>query len=196
MKPKLLDPDKKLGLHIGCGPIHLPSTPEVKWINIDYEERHRADCTMDCCTALRFEWDRPISFVWSCHMLEHLEYPVKVGQFLWHCYDSLAPGGILRLAVPDLERVARGYVKGHDLKAIYSPLFKGFYAFDCPAERFLYFMREWQHSMVYDFDLLGLHLQAAGFTNFKPMKFNESAIPGFHYDRFESESLYVEALKP
>jgi len=128
-------------------------------------------------------------------MLEHLAYPTKVEQFLWHCRDRLARGGLLRLAVPDLERVARGYARGHDLKAIYGETFKGFYAIDCPAERFLYFMREWRHTMVYDFDLLARHLKRAGFTDFKPMKVNESKIPGFHYDRFESESLYVEAVK-
>lgn len=180
-------------LHIGCGPIHIPSTPEVNWTNIDHQEIHRPDIVMDCLNlAARFDqWS--IDGIWSCHMLEHLNYPRDTQWFLSGCHYILKPGSIIRLAVPDLEKIAAAYVRGDGLEFIYGKEFKGYYYKDCPAERFHFFMHAWEHKIVFDFRLLFTLLQEAGFTNVKRQHYNRSDNRDFHHDRFESESLYVEA---
>ncbi len=181
------------GLHLGCGPIKIESTPEMIWVNVDKEEASAANVVMDVCDYLALTG--PIAdVIWSCHMLEHLPYPAGVTWFLRACREALKPGGILRLAVPDLETATYLYETGQTEK-LYGKDFKGFYHKDCDAERFHFFMHAWEHTMVFDFDLLFALLKEAGFSDIRKCVFGESAIPDWHYDRFESESLYVEAVK-
>jgi SAM-dependent methyltransferase len=47
--------------------------------------------------------------VYHSHLLEHLDREV-VPDFLKECHRVLKPGGILRVVVPDLEKLARSYV--------------------------------------------------------------------------------------
>lgn len=51
-----------------------------------------------------------VEVVCSSHTLEHLPRE-EAEAFLHESYRALAPGGVLRLAVPDLERKARDYLK-------------------------------------------------------------------------------------
>ncbi len=47
--------------------------------------------------------------VYHSHLLEHLDQEVAPS-FLQECHRVLKPGGILRVVVPDLEKLARGYL--------------------------------------------------------------------------------------
>lgn len=54
--------------------------------------------------------DESFDVVYHSHVLEH--FPRKDGEaFLIECRRVLKPGGILRVAVPDLEQIAREYLK-------------------------------------------------------------------------------------
>lgn len=180
-------------LHIGCGPIRM----EDGWTNIDINSSPAVDVVMNCLEISAKFGEGTISAIWMCHALEHLAYPDDVMTFLRVARHALCPGGIMRLAVPDLEIAARAFANGSDLKFLYGPEFKGFYHKDCRAERMTFFCREWQHTMMFDFCLLSDLLRDAGFESNKILRcdFNRSGIPGFHHDRFESESLYVECRK-
>lgn len=179
-----------LKLHIGCGPIRMAG-----WTNIDQNESPATDIVMDCCDIVGQFGPDSADAIYSCHMLEHLSYPDKVLAFLVACRTVLKSNGVLRIAVPDLGIAARAYAAGNDMKFIYGESHHGFYYKDCAAERFLYFMREWQHTVVFDYDLLRSLLFDAGFDNGLARFFNCSLIPGFSHDRFESESIYVESVK-
>ncbi len=169
----------------GCGPIKLDG-----YINIDIEPSHNPDICGDILT-MDFEG---LDVIYSCHMLEHLEVNDAATALALFC-KWLRPGGILRLAVPSLEIAAQAYVGGSDMKFLYGADFKGYYLHDTPCERFNFFMKEWSHKITYDFQQLGTMLSNAGFKIIERKEANSSAIPGFDYDRFISESLYVECIK-
>lgn len=91
-------------VNVGCG-----RTFHDDWLNLDLvshsPEVHACDLRKgiplpDCsCTAL-----------YSSHVLEHL--PLRDGLRMLHeCFRVLKAGGTIRIVVPDLERIARDYVK-------------------------------------------------------------------------------------
>lgn len=89
-------------LHIGSGKVYLPG-----WTNVDLFSNAKADLY---CDMLRLPFD-PESFdlVYSSHVLEHTHrHTVLAVLHQWR--SLLKPGGILRLAVPDFDAVARYYL--------------------------------------------------------------------------------------
>src|SRR5579863_8682139 len=61
-------------LNCGCGPMVKPG-----WLNIDMEKR--ADLQLDLRKGLPFP-DKSVSFIYSEHFFEHLEYPKEATTFL------------------------------------------------------------------------------------------------------------------
>lgn len=185
----------RVGLHVGCGPIKYPSTEAWTWTNIDISDQHSPDIQMDCLQLSSKFGDNYADWIVSQHHIEHLAYPGDVMTFLKVCRHVLKPGGILRLAVPDIGKIAKAYAAGDDMTFIYGMEHKGFEHKDCPAERLLYFMRAWSHTFIPDWALMRELLNDAGFSHIRECHSNDTEIPGFTYDRFQSESLYVEAKK-
>ncbi len=181
----------RYGLHAGCGPIKYGSTHGVTWINMDREARHNPDlvgCVMNLESYFGQDY---FSFISSTHMLEHLPWPAGVQKFFSEAKKVLKPGGILRLVVPDLKKVAAKYVAGEDLKDIYDGPYWTYR--DQPATRFMEFCRGWDHTIIFDEQLLRSLTEEAGFTDFKVMPFSVSQIPELSgRDRFQSESISVE----
>jgi hypothetical protein len=89
-----------LRLHIGCGPGRLDG-----WINIDV---HPAPLAMNVLWGLPFP-DRSVSRVFVSHLLEHLHYPRDVTFFLGELRRVMAPGAVVRVVVPDIERCIEAY---------------------------------------------------------------------------------------
>ena len=174
--------------NIGCGPIYMDG-----WVNIDISSHHRTDICGDIL-QLHID-DNTFDVILSTHMFEHLAYPVDAVECLNRFYRWLKPGGIFRLAVPDLERAANAYSAGSNLKFLYGGDFKGYYYKDTPCERFNFFVKAWEHQMCYDYNLLRELLKDAGFNIIEKREANVTHIPNFNHDRFISESLYVEAVK-
>jgi SAM-dependent methyltransferase len=149
--------------------------------------------------------------VYSSHMLEHLPRREAEG-FLREAYRILAPGGVLRLAVPDLERQARSYVSLLDQARTGG-------AAEAPADAFmrstilgvesLWSVRRPQeicrvlyardrHAWMWDGPSLTMVLRRVGFGQVAERGFRESVIPEVDLLDLESrreESLYVEAEK-
>ena len=177
-------------VHIGCGPIHLPG-----WVNIDKEWGHHPDLQMNCLNLSDVFRRCTVDHIFSCHMLEHLEWPSGVVNFFQVTIAALKRGGVLRLVVPDLMKVAKLYVEGDDLKGIYDgPFHEGP---DCAATRFMYFCRAWDHQVLFDERLLRMLMTDAGFVNIRVMPFGESDVRELQgLDRFESESISIEGMKP
>lgn len=173
-------------LHIGSGPIYLEG-----WVNIDISDAHKSDI---CADVLTLDF-KEVDVIYSCHFFEHLSYPNDAIKALSLFYNWLRPGGVLRLAVPDLGLAAVDYVMKGDLKFLYGGDFKGYYHKDTPCERFNFFIKAWEHQMCYDFELLKSLLQDGGFETIYKTGANQSQIQNFNHDRFISESLYVEAIK-
>jgi SAM-dependent methyltransferase len=90
-------------LNIGCGSTFhpdwenidvVPSSPEIRSWNLQHGLPY-GDQTVDVC--------------YTSHVLEHLSRKCAQ-QLLRECFRVLKPGGILRVVVPDLEAIAKGYL--------------------------------------------------------------------------------------
>ncbi len=63
----------------------------------------------DICEGLPFD-DGTFDVVYHSHVLEHLS-PVDGESLVSECHRVLRPGGVLRMVVPDLERIAELYLQ-------------------------------------------------------------------------------------
>lgn len=98
---------RPLLLNLGCGGHFHPA-----WVNIDLVSRHPAVMEHDIQSHLPYA-DATFNVVYHSHVLEHLP-KWKAFSFLSECIRVLKPGGILRIAIPDLETICRLYLKNLD----------------------------------------------------------------------------------
>jgi SAM-dependent methyltransferase len=91
-------------LNLGCGRRHHP-----EWINVDFHSTGPGVMAHDLKGPLPFE-DCEFDAVYHSHLLEHLPKP-QAPLLLRECHRVLKPGGVLRVVVPDLERITRLYLR-------------------------------------------------------------------------------------
>src|SRR6266576_6947071 len=92
------------GLNLGCGTRFHP-----EWTNIDVGYVNPHVQIHDVRKGLPF-LDDTFDVVYHSHLLEHLPRESAL-PFSQECYRVLKRGGIIRVAVPDLERIARLYLQ-------------------------------------------------------------------------------------
>lgn len=93
-----------LAVHLGCGPEYIEGM-----VNIDGNILRKIDLWYDVRCKLPFP-ESSVSFVYSCHMLEHL-YPTEALRLLGEIQRVLTDDGEARFAVPSMEhalRITRG----------------------------------------------------------------------------------------
>jgi hypothetical protein len=78
------------------------------WINLDYNAAAPDVRRADLLGRLPLP-DNGAALVYSSHFLEHIPRN-QVPDFLAECWRILAPGGVLRLVLPDLENLCRAYL--------------------------------------------------------------------------------------
>lgn len=152
-------------LHLGCGPNHFHG-----WVNIDIDPSVHPDVRLD----LRLGLPVPASIatlIHSEHVLEHFSLADGT-RLLADCYRALAPGGILRVAMPDLRALVEHY--SADWRAqdwLENPAYD---EIDTPAHMLNYALREWGHRYLYDFEDLESRLQHVGFQYIKRVRWGDS----------------------
>lgn len=128
--------------------------------------------------------DCTVDFLYSSHFLEHLSRSAGRA-LLMECLRVLKPGGVLRIAVPDLERAWHMYATGEKERMIHDFFF---------AEDETGFG---QHRYAYDYDLLANALSEIGFNQIQRAKFQEGETPDLPMlDNREDYSLFVEGHRP
>lgn len=90
-------------LNLGCGQRFHPA-----WTNLDLAPADPSIRRCDVTRPLPFE-GAAFDAVYHAHLLEHLPRAQAL-PFLHECRRVLKPGGILRLAIPNLEAIARLYL--------------------------------------------------------------------------------------
>jgi predicted SAM-dependent methyltransferase len=90
--------------NLGCGVRHHSA-----WINIDFHGDGHTVLAWDLQRGLPLP-DASCDVVYSSHAIEHFDRR-GVRRFMDECWRVLRPGGILRLVTPDLEGIARAYLK-------------------------------------------------------------------------------------
>jgi predicted SAM-dependent methyltransferase len=91
-------------LNLGCGERY-----HAAWINIDIRAKNKNVIEYNILKGIPFPNDT-FDVVYHSHLLEHLTL-VDGKNFLKECYRVLKPKGILRIVVPDLERIIKEYIK-------------------------------------------------------------------------------------
>jgi hypothetical protein len=143
-------------------------------------------------------------------MLEHLARP-QAEAFLRQAHRILVPRGILRLALPDLERLAREYlrrierVRGQPLDEIPSDEFLLGAGLGCPWSlrreplRVLQWVRGREaHLWMWDGPSLATLCRRVGFAEVRERGFRDSSIPEIErldLERRREDSFFLEAVR-
>jgi predicted SAM-dependent methyltransferase len=93
-------------LNIGCGRRY-----HRDWVNLDLDSSDPDVIRHDVTAGVPFE-SAEFDVVYHSHILEHLK-PEQGEELIAECFRVLKPGGVLRVVVPDLERIARLYLETH-----------------------------------------------------------------------------------
>ena len=91
-------------LNLGCG-----NRYHRDWINVDFVSPSSEVISYDLTRRLPFA-ESEIDVVYHSHLLEHFRKDHALC-FLTECFRILKPGGIIRVAVPDLEQIVRAYLE-------------------------------------------------------------------------------------
>lgn len=162
-----LDSAEEPKLHIGCGTFIKDG-----WLNVDLNPHYGAEF-MDASQEFPFP-DESFNYVYSEHLLEHLSY-LGGKNFLSESFRVLKTGGVLRIALPDLEFLIRLYQnpdhRAHRQYINWSInqytrwMEDDFVNRTVPACYVLnHYMHAWGHQMVYDKEMLQCMLEGAGFA--------------------------------
>lgn len=140
-----------------------------------------------------------VDVLYSSHMLEHLDR-IDAAKFMTEARRVLAPGGIFRLAVPDLEKMVSRYREQKDADVFIEAMLL---TQDRPRSLSqkikMLFVGPRNHQWMYDGLSLVKLLDAFGFVNARILKGGDTTIvnPGaLDLTEREEESVYVEAVKP
>ena len=91
-------------LNLGCG-----SRFHSSWTNIDFNSTGGGVIAYNLTRGIPFP-NASFDVVYHSHLLEHLPRDSAEG-FICECHRVLKMNGVLRVAVPDLEIIARTYLK-------------------------------------------------------------------------------------
>jgi len=155
-------------LHIGCGKIALKG-----WINIDESELSSADLVWDVTQGLPFEANS-CRLIYCEHFLEHVAIK-RAAFFLKECRRVLKREGVMRIAMPDLEQLARKYFSD-DWKEQDWLKWPEHKFIQTRAEMINIAFRWWGHQWLYDREELLRRLHEAGFQEVRFVVRNESEV--------------------
>ena len=195
----------ELKLHIGSGPYVLDG-----WINLDV---FPAQFSTNVLWGLPFT-NGQCRYVFVSHLLEHLFYPTDAASLLDDIHRILAPGGVVRIVVPDIAQCIEAY-QNNDTGFFQSRI-EHWGAGDGQATRLEHFLSyagagpdpAWlfeAHKFGYDLETLTRALERAGFKTISSSRFMQSAHPELRVDEHSQVasathngrhySLFVEAIK-
>jgi predicted SAM-dependent methyltransferase len=173
-------------LHLGCGDKILDG-----FVNIDIREKKGV--LIDDVAKLFSQKNNSISLIYACHVLEHFgRYEFQKVLKRW--YSILIPGGILRLAVPDIEQACVYYLKYKNIEEVMG-LFYGGQTY--PSN---------YHYIGFDYKFLNNKLLETGFKSTRTWDwktaehshvddFSQAYLPHMNKENGTLMSLNIEAIK-
>jgi predicted SAM-dependent methyltransferase len=174
-------------LNWGCG-----SWAEPGWINSDISESPGVDIVCDIREGLPLE-DESIEYAVSIHALPEIPYP-QLLPTLQELRRVLEPGGILRLALPDIEKGFEAYRNG-DRDYFLVPDDE----WSSMGAKFIVQMIWYGYSRtLFTYEFAEELLQKAGFSSVARCDFKQTHGPYpdiVQLDNRERESLFVEAVR-
>lgn len=200
-QPLRLQGDTPHYLNLGCGTNILDG-----FVNADFFTTRGIDFAADLRYPLRIA-DNSFDGIICEHTLEHLTYD-EVARLLKECHRVLKPGGILRIAVPDLSIFIHHYcADDREWFARWEQLMfigstdpeRAKRRLQTPMEALSFVTQEYGHVSSWDIETLSAYLGRSGFYSVTQRQFRKGACSELLYD-LDSEdrklvSLYVEAVK-
>jgi len=187
---KIADAGRPIYLNLGSGPRGLADS---HWINVD--------CYADTNVHYLMDFNRKWPFPDNCfdgifceHVFEHFDY--EQGQVLLReCWRVLGVGGCLRIIVPDGAKIMRTFFENPGEFPSWRTR-----GTSCPMEAVnSYFRQRYEHQCMYDWQLLAHQLRRVGYTQIAQASFQQGTVSRailLDDQKYEWESLYVEAIKP
>ena len=96
-------------INLACGPFFIDNDD---WANFDFSTTNLSVRRANLLDRLPLPSGKA-ELVYATHFLEHIPRR-DVHNFLFECHRVLMPGGVIRLVMPDLEEMARSYLKLRD----------------------------------------------------------------------------------
>lgn len=180
-------PKRGLKLHLGSGTVSLDS-----WVNIDLETP-QADVHLDITGGLPFPAGAA-RLIYHEHVMEHIT--VEQGAFcLRDWFRLLEPGGVLRVATPDLQYVIERY--GGNWKEQAWLQLPEYQFIKTRAEMINVSMRWWGHQYLYDGEELERRMRDAGFATIRRCGYGESTVSELAGLETRPDSMLIlEAVRP
>ncbi len=178
------------------------------WLATDLAPENRDMLYVDAARRLPFD-DASFAFVFAEHMFEHVPYGVGV-ELAREVLRILRPGGVFRIATPDLQAIARIALPPLDAAAqryvdASNELF-GEHVGNGAAFVVNRVFRWWGHEFIYDQQTLVDLLERTGFAGFVRCRMGESGhapLAGLEHhggvvgqDMNLYETMVLEATKP
>ena len=116
LKDKLKE-DKKVKLHLGCSEKKI-----YDFLNIDIREEVKPDIVDDIFKLEKFGKES-VDLIYACHVLEHADFK-QAKETLNRWCEILKPGGKLRIAIPDIEKVCAALLFYKDMKYLRSAFWR------------------------------------------------------------------------
>lgn len=180
---------KPVKLHLGCGPKYIPGFLHVDVIEGDHIHHQGSVCELP--------WpDGGVDLIYASHILEHFgRWEMRAVLEEW--FRVLAPGGVLRLAVPDFAACAKIYYE----EGLKNGL-TGLIGLICGGQRNEYDF----HKMIFDEPFLTGELLALGFREVRRWDwrltehagvddYSQAFIPHMDKEHGTLMSLNLEAIK-
>lgn len=143
--------------------------------------------------------DNSVDVIYSSHMLEHLDQKEAI-LFLNEAKRVLKPGGVIRLAIPDLSIAINQYNNNNDADAFVEKIHMGLIKPKTLLEKFkLLFIGTRHHHWMYDGKSLCNLLSKNNFFNCIILPAGQTTINNpdkLNLNEYEGWSVYVEAKKP
>ncbi len=170
------------------------------WVNLDVHDlgewaKSRGYTYKRCDVRNGLPYENGIvSLIYACHFLEHLEYREGM-DFLKECHRVMQPGGVMRIILPDAERLVREYQEGR--LGQYDELNDG-----CANSR-VQIAKLWAllfegHKSMYDYETIRDALKWAGFEKVERQGFRKSLSRQMlqeTFDMFPTLSVFVDAIR-
>jgi len=185
--------DGPICLNIGCGTDYKEG-----WINVDNNSDNnikKLDLNWDLRNAIPFN-DNSVDFIFHEHFMEHLT-PSEALKSIGDFERVLKPGGVMRVAMPDLEDIFDLYKDKNWKKR---PVIKnhGFQFVKTRAEMVNMSFSWWGHKWLYDWEELCRRLIEVGFdkNNIKRCKNGKSSHQDLNgLETREGSVLIAEVMK-
>ena len=155
------------------------------WVTVDVED---ADVRHDLAVTPWPFADGAADAILASHILEHVTRD-QAARFLAECARVLAPGGVLAIAVPDMDRFIDARLAGDDTPLdgyVWTNL--NWLLGGGPMES----RAHWRHQYMWCWGSLAWACQVAGLAP-RRATFDDSAAP--HQPAYRAISLYVDATK-